>query len=158
MITRRRFATMAAASLGSGLVLGQAQAMDPIRFDRPVRLALTQHFDGVARGNADALSAIWARDAQVQHVEKDDKGQEMVTSEPAAEAIQRWTKDADLFAKGKILSVELLAEKIAYATVEFTWRNIRHIELFTLLFAGATWRITNKVYHAMPTRGVGSGY
>lgn len=156
MLTRRRFAAMAAASLGSGLLLQPAHAMDPIRFDRPVRLVLTQHFDGVARGNAEALAAIWAPGAQVQHVEPDDKGLEIVKSEPAADAIARWTKDPDLFAKGKILTVQLLAQNIAYATVEFTWREIRHIELFTLLFAGAAWRITNKAYHALPTRGAGA--
>src|SRR5688500_20364202 len=98
MMTRRHFAVAAAASLGSGLVLGKARALDPMRFDRPVRLALAQHFDAVARGNADALSAVWAPGAQVQHVARTEKGQETVQSEPAAEAIQRWTKDPDLFA------------------------------------------------------------
>lgn len=157
MITRRRFAAMAAAGLGSGLVLRQAEAMDPFRPERPLRLVLTQHFEGVARGNADALADIWAPGAQVQHVIVNEKGQEIVKGELAADAIQRWTSAPDLAARGKILAVELITDDLASARVEFTWRNARHLELFTFLFAGGAWRITNKAYKALPTRGAGGG-
>lgn len=113
-----------------------------------VRKAIQQHFDGITKGDAKMLNAVWDKDAQVRFIGVDKWGKDVVQTTPVSKLIKQWTAKPAPDSKGVIMSVDVVNDRMASAKVALKWQGATLIDYLTLMKANGQWRIVNKAFVA----------
>lgn len=125
------------------LALQNARAADSDY--QAIETAVMNYFDGLRNADRAKLEKAFAKSgAHMKNLGKDDKGNIEVKVTPIADAIDKWVSSgARPELKGRILSVNMIHENAAVATLDFDGRLF---DFFQLLRIDGQWKIINKTY------------
>ena len=115
--------------------------------DKEIRDVIELYFKGAATSEAHYFEkAFDVPNAHMKYVWKDESGKESVKIVPIADAIKGWTSRPPEKSWGKILSVDLVDDKMAVAKIEMLYRGTIYVDLLSLYKIGEEWKIVNKVF------------
>ncbi|MCI0490914.1 MAG: nuclear transport factor 2 family protein [Blastocatellia bacterium] len=115
--------------------------------DKEIRDVVELYFKGAATSEAHYFEkAFDVANAHMKYVTKDQSGKEMVRIVPITDAIKGWTSRPPEKSWGKILSLDLVDDKMAVAKVEMLYRGTIYVDLLSLYKINGEWKIVNKVF------------
>lgn len=136
-LTQNTTKAMDYSSLKASLTVIEAHA---------VRKTIQQHLDGITKGDAKMLDAVWDKDAQVRFIGVDKWGKDVVQTTPVSKLIKQWTAKPSPDSNGVIMSVDVVNDRMASAKVALKWNGSTLIDYLTLMKTNGQWRIVNKAF------------
>lgn len=116
--------------------------------EQQIRAVVEDYVLGVAEADPERLARAWAIGAaHMKYVVEGSEDQLEVL--PITDAISGWTRSADPDARARILSIDIVDNRMAAVKLEFRWMGRTYIDYLSLYRLGGNWKLVNKVFVAL---------
>ena len=112
-----------------------------------IAAVVEKYFRGVTTVNMQLLEE--AMDAEATHLKSvitGADGVEKINTESGADAMQRWAKGSAKQAKGEIIALDVLDDRIAIVKFDFRLGEKRFLDILQLVKMNGVWKIVNKMF------------
>ena len=112
-----------------------------------ITAVVEKYFKGVTTVNMQLLKE--ALDTEATHLKSvitGADGMEKINTESGADAMQRWAKGTANHAKGEIIALDVIDDRVAIVQFDFRFGEKRFLDILQLAKMNGVWKIVNKMF------------